>query len=157
MLERLLSSLAVVVTTWPRRVALLALIPALLLGLDALRHPVDLAFTGIVPRDHALMQRYEALAAEVNFGGRMPVLLRGPEDALDEAVETVVPVLEALDAVDGVTGELPVEWLTDHAPYLVDRALFDAWLGLARTLALSRSEGSVASPSQASKSARSTR
>jgi len=130
-LKRLLAVLAALVAAHPRRVVLLALIPSILLGLDALRHPVDLAFTGIVPRDHALMQRYEALAGQVNFGGRMPVLLEGPEDALEGAVDAVVPALEALDAVDGVTDELPTAWLTDHAPYLVERPLFDAWLGFA--------------------------
>lgn len=131
MLKQLLAALAARVSAQPRRVALLALIPALLLGLDALRHPVDLAFTGIVPRDHVLMQRYEALADQVNFGGRMPVLLEGPEADLDAAVAAVVPALEALDAVDGVTGELPEDWLTARAPYLVERDLFDAWLGFA--------------------------
>jgi predicted RND superfamily exporter protein len=130
-LKRLLAALAALVSAHPRRVALLVLIPSLLLGLDALRHPVDLAFTGIVPRDHVLMQRYETLAQEVNFGGRMPILLEGPEEALDAAVAAVVPALDALDAVDGVTGELPVDWLTDQAPYLVERELFDAWLGFA--------------------------
>ncbi len=131
LLKRLLEALAGLVVAHPRRVALLVLVPTILMGLNALNHPVDLAFTGIVPRDHPLMARYEGLAEQVNFGGRSPVLLEGPEEALDDAVARVAPALEALDAIDGVTDQLPTAWLEARAPYLVDRALFDAWLGFA--------------------------
>jgi predicted RND superfamily exporter protein len=130
-LNRLLGALAVWVTAHPKRVALLVLLPAILLGLDALRHPVDLAFTGIVPREHPLMVRYNQTSKEVNFGGRMPVLLEGAEEDLDAAVDAVVQSLVAMNEVVEVTGELPVAWLTEQAPYLVERPLFDAWLKLA--------------------------
>jgi len=131
LLRRLLARLADAVARHPRRVLLLTILPALLLGLDTLRHPVDLAFTGIVPRENPLMQRYLAAAEEVNFGARMPLLLEGPEEVLDEALEVLVPVLEARPEIVEVYGEVPLDWLEDRAPYLVERELFDAWLGLA--------------------------
>ncbi len=129
----LLQRLAQTIARHPMRVVLLSALPCVLLGLLVLRVPVDLAFLGVMDPDEPLIARYNEINEELRLARRLPLLLEGPEEKLDPAIETLLPSLRALPEVERVVADPPVEWLEANAPWLVDRPVFDAWLRVATT------------------------
>ena len=83
-------------------------------------------------REDPEVDRFFRLSERYELGGDLLLLLEGPDGHLDEAVNDLVPVLEALDSVSMVTNAIPQAWLTEQAPWLIERKLFDRWLSLVR-------------------------
>ncbi len=133
MVKGVLKWLAHVVLAYPHRVVVATVLPCLVMAFAGVGVPVDLSMTGLMNKNHPLVQRYQDLGKDLNLVGSMPLLLEGPEEVLDEAGRAVKEALEVLDAVDGVDMPPPREWFEERAPYLVDRALFDDWLEAATT------------------------
>lgn len=108
-----------------------AVAPAL--GLAALlpATPVDLTFIGVMNRDNEHVGRYFEVSDRYELGGLLLVLLEGDEARLDDAVERTIRAAQALPSVVAARRPLPVDWLREQAPWLVDRALFDRWARLA--------------------------
>lgn len=108
-----------------------AVAPAL--GLAALlpATPVDLTFIGVMNRDDEHVGRYFEVSDRYEHGGLLLVLLEGDEALLDDAVERTIRAAQALPSVVAARRPLPVDWLREQAPWLVDRALFDRWARLA--------------------------
>lgn len=108
-----------------------AVAPAL--GLAALlpATPVDLTFIGVMNRDNEHVGRYFEVSDRYELGGLLLVLLEGDEARLDDAVERTIQAAQALPSVVAARRPLPVDWLREQAPWLVDRALFDRWARLA--------------------------
>ena len=92
--------------------------------------PVDLTFMGVMNRADEHIGRYFEVARKYELGGLLLVLLEGDEEALDDAVERTIRAAATLPSVVSARRPLPVEWLEEQAPWLVDRSLFDRWLGL---------------------------
>jgi uncharacterized membrane protein YdfJ with MMPL/SSD domain len=115
----------------PLAVVVVLTLPCLALGVWGANAPRDLSFTGIMNRDHPLVAAYYKTSRELLFAGRMPVLLEGPDEKLDDAARALKAPLDALDSVAAVVAEPPAQWLKAHAPYLVEPAIFDDWLRLA--------------------------
>lgn len=128
MVRGLLVRLAAAIARHPMRVALLSAIPCVVLGLAALRTPVDLAFLGIMNPDDPLIARYNEINADLRLARRLPLLLEGPEERLDPTVDDLVPTLQSIPEVERVVADPPLEWLEAQAPWLVDRPVFDAWI-----------------------------
>ncbi len=108
-----------------------AVVPAL--GLAALlpATPVDLTFMGVMNRDNEHVGRYFEMSERYELGGLLLVLLEGEEERLDEAVDRTIEAAQALPSVAAARRPLPLEWLAEQAPWLVERPLFDGWLALA--------------------------
>ncbi len=115
----------------PRRAIACAVAPALALAALLPATPVDLTFTGVMNRENEHIGRYFEASARYELGGLLLVLLEGEEALLDDAVDLAIRAASALPSVVAARRPLPVEWLEEQAPWLVDRALFDRWLGLA--------------------------
>ncbi len=130
-MRRLLERLAGAITRHPVRVAVSAALPCLLLGLYVIRVPVDLAFIGLMNPDDPLIARYNEINADLRLARRLPLLLEGPEEKLDQAVDTVAGALRACPEVERVVADPPTEWIEAQAPWLVDRTTFDAWVQVA--------------------------
>ena len=114
----------------PWTVVVATVLPTLVAAALVVRVPLDLSFTGIVPKEHAEVAKYLELSEQLNVGGRLLLLLEGPEAELEAAVDAA----EALGELEGIQEVLlrgPEDWVEEHAPYLVDDQLFDAWLALA--------------------------
>lgn len=131
MLTRLLELATRAVLERPLRVIVACAAPCFALALYGLTVPRDLSFTGVLNREHPLVASYYEKSGQLKFAGRMPLLLEGPDERLDEAARALVPVLEALPSVQSVTAELPTDWLRARAPFLVEPEVFDDWLRLA--------------------------
>ncbi len=114
----------------PWTVVATCVLPALAASLLVLRVPLDLTFTGILPLDHPEVARYLDLSDQLNVGGRMLLLLEGPEEQLEQAIDRAA-TLEAVEGVEAVYLRGPEDWVAEHAPYLVDDELFEAWMILA--------------------------
>lgn len=127
-MRRLLERLAEVIARHPGRIALLSALPCVLLGLCLLWIPVDLAFLGIMNPEDPLIARYNEINADLRLARRLPLLLEGPEEKLDPAIDVLVPALRATPDVERVVADPPQEWLEAQAPWLVDREVFDAWI-----------------------------
>ena len=132
MLARALGWLGRLAVDRPWAMLLATTLPALVAASLMVRVPFDLSFTGILDREDPRVQAYYALADELNFSGRMPLLLEGPEDVLDEAVAASV-ALEEMPQIDRVLAEPPEDWFRENAPYLVEGDIFDDWLRAATT------------------------
>ncbi len=104
--------------------------PAALLASLLAATPVDLTFMGVMNRADEHIGRYFEVARKYELGGLLLVLLEGDEEALDDAVERTIRAAATLPSVVSARRPLPVEWLEEQAPWLVDRSLFDRWLGL---------------------------
>jgi uncharacterized protein len=115
----------------PLPVAVGIVIPCLVLGFFGLSAPKDLTFTGVMDREHPLVKRYYEVSDRLQLGGRLPLLLEGPEDRLDEAARALEAPLMALPLVKAVLLALPDAWLERNAPWFVERPLFEDWLALA--------------------------
>ena len=130
MLDALLRWLVEAALRRPWTVVVATVLPTLVAALLVVRVPLDLSFTGIVPKDHPEVAKYLALSSELNVGGRLLLLLEGPEEELEQAVDAAA-VLGELEGIQEVLLRGPEDWVEEHAPYLVDDQLFDAWLALA--------------------------
>ncbi|REJ76784.1 MAG: hypothetical protein DWQ36_24635 [Acidobacteria bacterium] len=143
MLRRFLETLARVCFRAPRRAIVLATLPMALLGLWALRVPVDLSFTGMLDQESGEIARYFEISHEHQLGGylltlielRRPLAAGAAESAeqsarLDAAVAKVAEVLSASPLVQSVQPPADPQWWVDNLPWLIDAELFDAATGL---------------------------
>jgi uncharacterized protein len=128
---RLLDGLSQTITRHPWRVVMLSAGPCLLLSVAVAWVPLDLAFIGIMNPDDPLVAQFSEVNAELKLACQLPLLLEGPEEELQQAIDELVPALQALPQVDRVMADVPTDWLEARAPWLVDRELFDAWVRLA--------------------------
>lgn len=130
MIESLLERLALFMRRRPW-VVFVGGVLGLACSLQALRVPVDLSFAGVMDRSNPEVARYFAASERFGLGGMVPVLLEGPEEGLDEAMLEVELALDDLDDVREVMLPPPRDWLMLRSAYLVEPAVFDAWLALA--------------------------
>jgi len=93
--------------------------------------PRDLAFLSIMNHEYPLVAQYFEVNTQLKLACQLPLLLEGSEEALEAALDDLVPALQQLPQIDRVMAEPPTEWLTRQAPWLVERELFDAWVRLA--------------------------
>lgn len=105
--------------------------PALALAALLPATPVDLTFMGVMNRDNEHVGRYFEMSERYELGGLLLVLLEGEDGQLDEAVDRTIEAAQALPSVAAARRPLPIEWLAEQAPWLVERSLFDRWLALA--------------------------
>ena len=105
--------------------------PALALAMLLPATPVDLTFMGVMNRDNEHVGRYFEMSERYELGGLLLVLLEGEEDLLDDAIERTIEAALGLPSVAAARRPLPLDWLEEQAPWLVERSLFDRWLGLA--------------------------
>jgi len=108
-----------------------AVVPALTLAMLLPATPVDLTFMGVMNRDNEHVGRYFEMSEGYELGGLLLVLLEGEEDLLDDAIERTIEAALGLPSVAAARRPLPLDWLEEQAPWLVERSLFDRWLGLA--------------------------
>ena len=108
-----------------------AVAPALALAALLPATPVDLTFMGVMNRDNEHVGRYFEMSERYELGGLLLVLLEGEEERLDEAVDRTIEAAQALPSVAAARRPLPLEWLAEQAPWLVERPLLDRWLALA--------------------------
>ncbi|MXX61463.1 MAG: MMPL family transporter [Holophagales bacterium] len=107
-----------------------AVVPALALAALLPATTVDLTFTGVMNRGNEHVGRYFEMSEEYELGGLLLVLLEGDEERLDQAVARTIEAASALPSVAAARPPLPLEWLAEQAPWLVERPLFDRWLAL---------------------------
>ena len=107
-----------------------AVVPALALAALLPATTVDLTFTGVMNRANEHVGRYFEMSEQYELGGLLLVLLEGEEERLDEAVDRTIEAASALTSVAAARRPLPLEWLAEQAPWLVERPLFDRWLAL---------------------------
>ena len=108
-----------------------AVVPALALAALLPATTVDLTFMGVMNRDNEHVGRYFEMSGRYELGGLLLVLLEGEEERLDEAVNRTIETAQALPSVAAARRPLPLDWLAEQAPWLVERPLFDRWLALA--------------------------
>jgi hypothetical protein len=90
--------------------------------------PVDFSFSGLMDREHPEVARYFDASRRFGLGGRLPLLIEGPEAILDEAEVAVRAALEDLSEVRFVSLPPPRDWLMARSPWLVDWAVFERWV-----------------------------
>ncbi|MCY3969774.1 MAG: MMPL family transporter [Acidobacteria bacterium] len=115
----------------PWRAIACAVLPALALAALLPATTVDLTFTGVMNRANEHVGRYFEMSEQYELGGLLLVLLEGEEERLDQAVDRTIEAASALPSVAAARRPLPLEWLAEQAPWLVERPLFDRWLALA--------------------------
>ena len=130
-LRRALDAVARWTIRSPWRAIAWAVVPALALAALLPATPVDLTFTGVMNRDNEHVGRYFEMSEQYELGGLLLVLLEGEEELLDEAVESSIRAARAMPSVAAARRPLPLDWLEEQAPWLVERTLFDRWLALA--------------------------
>ena len=108
-----------------------AVVPALALAALLPATPVDLTFVGVMNRANEHVGRYFEISERYELGGLLLVLLEGEEESLDDAVERTIDAASALPSVAAARRPLPLDWLQEQAPWLVERSLFDRWTGVA--------------------------
>jgi uncharacterized protein len=128
MIDRLLSWLAGQIARRPGRIVLFTTLPCLALGAVIAVVEVDMAFMSIMDPEAPLVARFNQGNTDVGLSRKLLLLLEGPDEALQPAVDALVPALDAIPEVEQVMAEPPTEWLRQQAPYLVERDLFDAWV-----------------------------
>ena len=114
----------------PRSAIACAVVPALALAALLPTTTVDLTFTGVMNRGNEHVGRYFEMSEQYELGGLLLVLLEGEEERLDQAVDRTIEAASALPSVAAARRPLPLEWLAEQAPWLVERPLFDRWLAL---------------------------
>ena len=130
-LRRALDAVARWTIRSPWRAIAWAVVPALALAALLPATPVDLTFTGVMNRDNEHVGRYFEMSEQYELGGLLLVLLEGEEELLDDAVESSIRAARAMPSVAAARRPLPLDWLEEQAPWLVERTLFDRWLALA--------------------------
>ncbi len=131
MITKLLTSVCRLALARPWLVLAAMVVPAVF-SLYTLVVPLDFSFSGLMNRQHPEVARYFEASDRYGLGGLLPMLLEGPEERLDAAVSDLRPALASLDVVESVAGDLPLEWITERAPWIVSPRAFDAWVELAR-------------------------
>lgn len=106
-------------------------VPSILLGLYAAQVPLDLSFTGLLDRGDKEVDRYFSTVERLDLGGSLPLLLEGDPKKVDAAVKELAPRLRQDPGVRRVITQPPLQWLEDHAPYLVSKDVFESWVALA--------------------------
>ena len=135
MITRLLDATARLGLHRPGLVAATMLVPALV-SVYALQVPVDLSFAAVMDREQPEVARYFAASQRFRLGGRLPLLVEGPEESLDEAMLALRLGLDDLETVRSVSTGPPREWLLARLPFFVEAETFERWLALAeRSLA----------------------
>ena len=129
-MRRALDAVACWTIRSPRSAIAWAVVPALVLAALLPATPVDLTFTGVMNRANEHIGRYFEMSERYQLGGLLLVLLEGEEESLDDAVERTIRAAQALPSVVAAGRPLPLEWLQEQAPWLVERALFDRWVGV---------------------------
>ena len=114
----------------PRSAIAWAVVPALALAALLPATPVDLTFVGVMNRANEHIGRYFEMSERYELGGLLLVLLEGEEELLDDAVERTIQAASTLPSVVAARRPLPTEWLEEQSPWLVERSLFDRWVGL---------------------------
>ena len=92
---------------------------------------MDLSFTPLLDGSVPLVKDYMEFTEELQLGSRMIYLLEGPEADLPAAIEELTQLLESNDEVDSVLSQVPLEWLEQQGPWIVDREHFDTWMDVA--------------------------
>ena len=113
------------------RSPLLTLGAGLALGLSgfyAVSLPIDLSFSGVMDRGHPQVARYFEASDRYGLGGRLLLLLEGPDAALDQAIPELQLALDSLDPIESVAVPPDPDDLIRLAPWIVDRARFDEWV-----------------------------
>ncbi|MEE2778496.1 MAG: hypothetical protein VYE73_17225, partial [Acidobacteriota bacterium] len=83
-------------------------------------------------RDDPSLARVLNLSERYDLGGDLLVLVEGPEQLMDEAASGPLDILRGLPSVRIAGHAIPRNWMADHSPWLVERALFDSWLAAVR-------------------------
>ncbi len=130
-MQRLLLALSRHLLERPHVVLMATLLPAVALAILGLMTPMDMSFTGIMDRENPEIARYFKTSKELSLGGTLLLLVEGEEARLDPAIAALREALLALDSIKTVDAELSLASLQTRAPFIVDRAVFDDWLGLA--------------------------
>ncbi|MDG2049673.1 MAG: MMPL family transporter [Myxococcota bacterium] len=93
--------------------------------------PIDLSFSGVMDRSHPQVSKYFEVSARLGLGGRLLVLLEGPEAELDSVLPEIQLVLDGLDPVESVWLAPSRDYFVQRAPWMVERELFDRWVASA--------------------------
>ena len=97
-------------------------------GFYAVSLPIDLSFSGVMDRRHPQVARYFEASERYGLGGRLLLLLEGPDAALDQAMPELQLVLDGLDPIESVAVPPNPDDLVRLAPWIVDRERFDEWV-----------------------------
>ena len=133
LITRLLEKASILCLKHPVRVILWSALPCLLLSFLVPFVPLNLSFMSMLNNDDPLIARYNKTSTRLNLSGRLLLLLQGPEEHLDAAVDEISNKLTNDGLAECFIAELPEEWAQSYAPWLVEKELFDGWLGLATT------------------------
>ncbi len=142
MLTRQLLHLARLVDSRPKLLMSAVLIPGLLLGVMALRAPIDLTFAGVLDRSQPEVARYLEKSESLGFGGTLIVVVRADPSlepaARDVALSAAAQKLDAAlgdhPAVAGVIVPLARDWFVEQLFWLAPEDEFDSLVGSLREL-----------------------
>lgn len=130
MISQWLSNITRIAIRRPGRV-IAAACAVSLLGLPALFVPWDMSFAPLMDRSEPEVDRYFEASQRYGLGSWLLLLVEGPEDRIDEAVQELELDLDDLDMVRAVDIAPPREWLMAQTPWLVDDQTFELWIAYA--------------------------
>ena len=92
----------------------------------------DLGFTAMLEMDDPRVRELAEIDRQMNLAGMLTLLLEGddPQD-LEDAARAVSERLSSRESIAYVVADPPVDWLTERAPWFVEREDFDAWVDAA--------------------------
>lgn len=131
MLQKFLAWISILSVRHPWRIVAAIVLPQIVLGFFTVGAPWDMSFGGLLNRHNPDVARYLDTIKEIRFGGRLLLLLEGPEDELSEKLPGLVAKLENMEEVQSVSMPPETAWLKSNAPFLVEPEIFNAWLGVA--------------------------
>jgi uncharacterized protein len=131
MIQKFLSWVAQISVRKPWQVIFWVVVPQVLIGFFVLQTPWDLSFGSLMNRHNPGVARYIDAIKEIKLGGRLFLLLEGEEAVFEKNLDQVITAIGKVSAVKNVSMPPSVNWLEQNAPYLVERSIFDAWLGAA--------------------------
>lgn len=126
-LGRQLVRVALASNRHPKRVWLLLVLPTLIFGALALRVPLDLSFAGLMDREHPEMRRYFAASQRHGLGGRLPLLVEGPDDKLDPFIEELSRGLLEDGAVRSVRTRARGDQVSGSMAWFARSETFSSW------------------------------
>ena len=129
MIQKFLSWVSRVSVTRPWQVIALVVVPQVLMGFFVLQTPWDLSFGSLMNRHNAGVARYIDAIKDIKLGGRLFLLVEGEEALFKKNLNSVITALEQVPAVKSVSMPPSVDYLKQNAPFVVERSIFDAWLG----------------------------